>query len=156
MAKKRTRNDGFSEPQRQWILSRDDRMCQLCGAKENGVQFHVHHIIPWRFAMTVLRWTIERVNNPTNGISLCKQCHLGDENSIHPDIAHAARAYHEDKSSYSKVFSERDHLCRKDMPYWNVAYDNKMAVLAVKNTCCYIAAGNPPTPWYKCGGDDDT
>lgn len=143
---KRTKSDGFSDEQRKWIRNRDGNVCQLCG---DAKDLHVHHISPWRYSASVLHWTLERVNAPTNGITLCKMCHIGDENSIHPDIARASRTYHTNKNSYSDVFAERDNLCRRQMPYWNVAYDNQMAVTAMQNTLRYVSEGNYPTPWTK-------
>lgn len=143
--KKRRRSDGFTEPQRQWILNRDGRVCQLCGEES---ELHVHHIVPWRWAATVLMWTLERVNNPTNGIVLCKQCHISGRSAIHPDIQRANSSYKDDKTVYNKVFAARDELCRRQMPYWMVAHDNTMAVVAVMNTLRYVAEGNYPTPWH--------
>lgn len=143
---KRKRSDGFTEPQRQWILARDDHACQLCSS---DVSLQVHHIVPWRWAATVLMWTLERVNNPTNGIVLCKECHISGRSAIHADIARANTQYKDDKAIYSKVFAARDELCRRQMPYWCVAYDNQMSVTAVMNTLRYVSEGNYPTPWNK-------
>src|SRR5574343_446234 len=112
---KRRRNDGFTDQQRHWILARDNHQCQLCGY---GSDLQVHHITPWRWAATVLRWTLERVNNPTNGIVLCKECHISGRSAIHPDIQRANSSYKEDKTVYNKVFASRDELCRRQMEYW--------------------------------------
>lgn len=150
MSSKRRRSDGFNEPQRQWILARDSRTCQLCGEDSESATYEVHHIIPWRWASTVLHWTLERVNNPMNGITLCKECHVGNaNNSIHPDWARGMQMYHEDKKITNKIFAARDDLCRKEMPYWNTVHDNTMVMIAVQNTMEYIAEGNGIYPISK-------
>ncbi len=158
---KRRRSDGFTEPQRQWILARDSvdgkRTCQLCG-DDAAYQYEVHHIIPWRWASTVLNWTLERVNNPTNGITLCKECHVGDpNNSVHPDWARGMSKYGEvknqnpgeEKKVVNSIFAFRDDLCRKQLPYWNTAHDNTMVMIAIVNTMEYIAEGNEIYPITK-------
>jgi len=143
---KRRSSDGFTMQQRKWIIARDGGKCQLC----NGYELlQVHHIVPWRFAVRVYKWTLDRVNNPTNGITLCKPCHVGGTKSIHPDTMIANRAYRTNKNSYHEMFDKRDALCRQGRPYWNTKYDNLMAVLAIGNMINHVARGYFPTPWVR-------
>jgi hypothetical protein len=53
------------------VLERDNYTRQLCGKK--GVQFQVHHILPYRFCVN--NGFPEYKNDVENGISLCKTCH---------------------------------------------------------------------------------
>jgi len=62
--------EGFTEEQKEEIRNRDDKTCQLCGRSEFGTFKHykdnlnVHHI------------DYDKTNNdPSNGISLCRECH---------------------------------------------------------------------------------
>lgn len=144
--KKRGRNDGFTDAQRKWIKNRDAGECQLCGSTD---QLEVHHITPWRWAATVLHWDMVRVNLPTNGITLCQQCHSRGNNAIHPDWARATHKYQDDKKIYDQVFAVRDDLCRKQQPYWMTAHDNRLTTIAVKRTMQFIADGNFPSPWME-------
>ena len=143
---KRKSGDGFTDKQREWIRGRDGNKCVIC---ESDDHMEVHHLTPFRYAMNVLHWTFERTNLPTNGITLCRHCHRGDENSVHPDTARASRMYHSNKNSYSDMFSLRDELCRKKVEYWNSSRDNEFAVIAATNTISYVSEGHYPTPWNK-------
>jgi len=114
----------------------------------------VHHQTPFRWAVTVLGWTIERTNLPTNGVTLCASCHNGvkaqDYNSaIHPDNEFARKMYAEDRRSFDKMFAKRDDLCRDRVIYWNPTHDNRLAVIAVTNMISYLLenADDPPTMW---------
>ncbi len=143
MEVKKRRNDGFTQGQRKWLLGRDGS-CVLCG---NNIKLECHHLVPFRFAMNVLRWTLERTNSPTNGVVLCLTCHRGDENSIHPDTARAGKMYHTDKQIYNKMFAKRDELCRSGLVYWNQSFDNILSEIATRNTLCYVAKGAPIDVW---------
>jgi len=63
----------ITRQQRQWILKRDNYTFQLCGKIKRG-RLHVHHIIAFSYAY-FLGWSMERINNPTNLITLCVPCH---------------------------------------------------------------------------------
>lgn len=52
------------------VLKRDNYTCQKCGIKENGLG--VHHIIPWHKT---------KDNDANNLVSLCKRCHMAEENN---------------------------------------------------------------------------
>ena len=144
------RRGGFTPKQREWIKKRDGDKCVLCGA-QNDLQ--VHHVVPYRNAMTVLGWTLERTNLPTNGITVCVKCHNGKKrndwsNAIHPDMEYCRRMYAEDKHSYEKVFMKRDDLCRENKKYWNPAHDNWLAYVAVRNTFIRLRLGpRDVIPW---------
>lgn len=53
---------------RKFILDRDNNVCQKCGSHERDL--HVHHKVPWRFGGT---------DDPENLITLCSNCHPGEE-----------------------------------------------------------------------------
>ena len=117
-------------------------MCVLCDATEN---LEVHHVTPFRYAMTVLKWPMSLVNAPTNAVTLCRQCHSGNNESIHPDMALAHRGYKEDKTIYSKVFAERDMLCIDRKPYWWAGHDDWFRELALERTMKHLL--NTGIPW---------
>ena len=66
------------EEQRRKALDRDKHLCQKCGAKENGREHDVHHIIPFRI-FGIKRY--EEANQIDNLLTLCIGCHrkLGGE-----------------------------------------------------------------------------
>ena len=63
----------LTNEQRKWVLKRDNYTCQLC-QKIKGGHLHCHHIVAFSYAY-FLGWSIERINNPTNLITLCLPCH---------------------------------------------------------------------------------
>lgn len=64
---KRNYNDKAYEDFRKQVLRRDKKMCKMPGCK-NTSGLNVHHIKKWSSAYS-LRY------EPSNGITLCKQCH---------------------------------------------------------------------------------
>lgn len=52
------------------IKKRDQFTCQVCGMKEKGQSFHVHHIKPFRFFNTT-----QEANQFNNLTTLCSACH---------------------------------------------------------------------------------
>ena len=64
--------------QRRKALERDEHTCQICGAKENGRQHDVHHIIPFR---EFGRERYKEANDLSNLITLCKPCHIQAEHN---------------------------------------------------------------------------
>ena len=59
--------------QRKNCLERDNHICRICGAKENGKGHNVHHIIPFR---EFGRERYTDANQLDNLITLCDKCHL--------------------------------------------------------------------------------
>jgi len=57
-------------PKRRKALERDNHICQICGAEENGRKHDVHHIVPRREFDIV-----EEANTLDNLITLCRSCH---------------------------------------------------------------------------------
>lgn len=55
----------FNNDLKEAIRKRDDYVCQLCDAKENGYKLHVHHIDYGK-----------QNNNEWNLIALCRSCHV--------------------------------------------------------------------------------
>lgn len=53
----------FNEQLKEMVRERDDRTCQLCNVKENGVKLSVHHI------------HYDKPNCEPDLISLCRSCH---------------------------------------------------------------------------------
>lgn len=64
------------------ILTRDNYICQRCGATERtcGKRLHVHHIIPKQYAPSILA-----ANHPDNLITLCYFCHPIVQSQDHTD-----------------------------------------------------------------------
>lgn len=143
MANNNRRRGGFTREQRTWIKNRDGNKCALCDSQES---LEVHHLIPFRYSLTVLKTPIYLVNSPTNGITLCKVCHSGTNESIHPDMAMAHRVYHSDKSAYSRVFADRDELCRERKPYWFSGHDDWFKEVALRRTMAYLLETGIPWP----------
>lgn len=137
------RRGGFNKEQRTWIKLRDELKCVLCDASEN---LEVHHITPFRYAMTVLKWPMALVNAPTNAVTLCRQCHSGNNEAVHPDMAIAHRRYKDDKGAYSSVFALRDELCRDRKPYWFSGHDHWFQELALERTMAYLLETQIPWP----------
>lgn len=140
MAKRR---GGFTKEQRTWVKTRDGLQCVLCDSNE---QLEVHHVTPFRYAMTVLKWPMSLVNAPTNAVTLCRQCHSGNNEAVHPDMALAHRGYSQDKTIYSKVFAERDDLCRDRKTYWFSGHDDWFRELALARTMSYLLETGIPWP----------
>lgn len=69
MAKERFEDKKF----RSQILKRDKHTCQMCRRKRTGRSLEVHHIIKWATSIG-LRY------DPSNCITLCKQCHYSIRN----------------------------------------------------------------------------
>ncbi len=62
---------------RQIVRQRDGYACQVCGIKENLVEHHVHHKVPFkRFD------SIEKANVLDNLVTLCQNCHRLVESQI--------------------------------------------------------------------------
>lgn len=137
---------GFTKAQRTWIKNRDNLQCVMCSAVDN---LECHHITPFRYALVVLKWPLDLVNSPNNCVVLCRTCHSGNTESVHPDISLAHRAYHTDKSAYSKVFAERDFLCRQGQTYHFSGHDFWFRQIAEKNTMRYLAESGIPYPWSE-------
>ena len=71
-----TREDqiiGFSRIKKLAIDLRDENSCQFPGC--NSPKESIHHIVPRSYALYVLKWNIVRINDVTNGISLCQEHH---------------------------------------------------------------------------------
>jgi DEAD/DEAH box helicase domain-containing protein len=65
------------EVQRKKALQRDRSTCQVCGAREIGVVFHIHHKIPFRtFASSA------EANQLENLMTLCPACHKRVEENV--------------------------------------------------------------------------
>lgn len=137
------RRGGFTKEQRTWVKTRDNFCCVLCDATEN---LEVHHITPFRYAMTVLKWPIPLVNAPTNSVTLCRTCHSGNNEAIHPDMAIAHRQYKDNKGAYSQVFALRDELCRDRKPYWYSGNDFWFQEIALERTMQYLLDTGIPWP----------
>lgn len=71
--------------QRRKTLERDSHTCQLCGAKEDGREHDVHHIVPFReFGQE----NYQEANKLSNLITLCNSCHRRIENfGVRPQFA---------------------------------------------------------------------
>lgn len=63
--------------QRRKALERDNHICQLCDAPENGREHNVHHIVPFR---EFGRERYEEANRLENLITLCDHHHAKVEN----------------------------------------------------------------------------
>ncbi len=139
---------GFTARQRRWIIDRDSGECVRCGSRES---LHVHHVVPQRWARTVLNWSEKQINAPHNGITLCAACHVGHPpehyRCIHPDILAAKKLYWYDRESYKKAFGARDFLCMIQKPYWNTEYDTFFAELAARRTLTYARLSQELPPW---------
>lgn len=115
----------------------------MCDHTEN---LEVHHIIPFRYSLTVLKAPIKLVNAPTNAICLCRLCHSGNSESVHPDMALAHRSYSQDKTVYSQVFAQRDSLCIDRKTYWFTGHDDWFKELALERTMEYLLKTGIPWP----------
>ncbi len=63
--------------QRDLARERDHYTCQNCGRRENGLQHHVHHKIPFR------QWpSYEQANRLENLVTLCPACHKKAEGQV--------------------------------------------------------------------------
>ncbi len=144
MAEKR--RGGFSKSQRTWIKNRDGNSCVMCSSQE---QLECHHITPFRYALVVLKWPIDLVNSPNNCVTLCHACHQVGTESIHPDIAIAHKVYREDKHAYSRVFAERDAICRTGAIYHFSGHDLWFRQIAEKASLRYLAESGVPFPWSE-------
>jgi 5-methylcytosine-specific restriction endonuclease McrA len=58
---------------RQLVLERDNFKCRICGRMHHEILLDVHHIVPWR---------ISKDNSVGNLITLCRSCHLIEEQKI--------------------------------------------------------------------------
>ena len=68
-AKKEKRNPRDVSTQKKWkVLDRDNKTCQLCGAKAPDVMLHVHHVIPLAQGGD---------NSEENLQTRCADCNLG-------------------------------------------------------------------------------
>jgi DEAD/DEAH box helicase domain-containing protein len=73
---------------RKLVKRRDEYRCRLCGVKENGQSFHVHHKIPFRrFA------NAEQANEMDNLITLCPACHREAEQNLRKKSSLSGLAY---------------------------------------------------------------
>lgn len=143
MSTNNKRRGGFNKDQRTWIKSRDEFKCAMCDSNE---QLEVHHIVPFRYSLTVLKTPIKLVNSPVNAITLCRLCHSGNNEAIHPDMALAHRGYSQDKAVYSKVFAQRDSLCIDRKTYWFTGHDDWFREIALERTMKYLLETGIPWP----------
>ena len=81
-----------SSEYRKWranVLKRDGWTCQTCGLRGHGVNIETHHIVPLKTILQkvaikdlsideryLLAMTLEELFDVSNGISLCKDCHI--------------------------------------------------------------------------------
>jgi len=146
MAKKRRRDDGYTDGQRAFIRARDFEQCVLCGSNE---KMEVHHIVPFRYATSVLKWPLSKVNTVINGITLCVTCHRGDPNSVHPDMYRAQMGYHQNQKSFDLAFEKRNELVAQGKIYWNPIFDELFLEIALRNTLLYVAKGASVDVWME-------
>ena len=62
----------ITQEQRTWVLERDNYTCQNCLQVRGNL--HIHHIVAFSYAY-FLGWSMKRINNPTNLITICRICH---------------------------------------------------------------------------------
>ena len=153
---KRKKMPRWTSEQRQWFHRRDRCLsgktcCQFVDfSRGEAVQckkyidIEVHHIIGFYYARKVLRGPEEKVNNPENGICLCKRCH---NERIHPDIGFIARKmYRYTPDSYKIVLRQHKFLAKHGIPYWWTQFDQTLTDIAKARTRAFLKA-NPNDPF---------
>lgn len=121
---------GATEAQRRWVLDRDGHRCQRyhfdgirwlrCNRRDH---LQVHHVIARYWASVHLPPGFH-VNGPYNLITLCEHCHIGSEDSAHPDTFEANQKYRAgNHNAYNEMNTKRRALTEKGIPYWNTVSD---------------------------------
>ena len=123
-------------------LSKEQRIAIREGRDEGRCQFphphgdecegnlQVHHITPQRY-LKDKGYQEEEIDVPENLITCCEHAH---HDHIHLDMRRAKKRYREDKNSYKREFSLREHALQQGRPYWNTAYDKALKIIAGKRT----------------------
>ncbi len=143
----------LNRKQRQWILDRDDRQCQMpqydeergwhnCGSTD---RLEVHHITPSRWGKAQ-GMTEEELDSPRNLITLCFHHH---QEVIHPDMKRARDDYGRQKrrgikkpDSFERAFKKRDEAVRRRDHYWNDLADDALREVAEERTDNYVIKGH--------------
>ncbi len=124
----------YTAKQKTFIKERDGNKCVFpaphkCNGSEaipiEERKLQVHHIIPQRYSEQV---GIENPDTLLNGITLCKNAHVGPK-GIHPDIATAHT-----REQFSQVFENRAKLLKDKKIYWVDKWDRLLHVVAMKNS----------------------
>ena len=129
----------LSQNQKKWILRRDGNRCQkfrFVNEKwiqcPNTTNLQVHHILARR-AIEV--WGLGNPHTPKNLITLCKNHHVGDADSVHPDIPIATRDYGRgNKEAFKDLGTERNLQLKRGKPFWSTMFDSQFIRRAEVNT----------------------
>lgn len=162
---------GFTKAQRLWFLERDGHQCMMVRVNSDGKwhrcknteHLQVHHVIPrgWASMHYPKRF---KINGPGNGITLCRQCHVGYgltgielEQAVHPDTEQARIAYRKgDTDAYHKMMDRRRIMNHNGQPYWVTQYDASFLRLIAKANGRYFKQKGsktfPKHSKYGCNG----
>lgn len=120
----------LTQKQRLAVVNRDGKKCNLPAEHDCRGQLQVHHILPQAYSGLL------KLNPdfPENLITICKNAHVGNADSIHPDIAEALQNYHTDPKAIERVREQRAELMVNQEIYWNPKWDRILSATAVRNT----------------------
>ncbi len=130
----------LSKRQRDWVLRRDNKKCQIPGF--HGItcdpkHLEVDHIIPQRWAKEVYGMTEQEIDTPINTLTTCRNHHRGHPQSKHPDSHQAWWNYRENTNGFNDIFVDREQQCDMKNPYWDESFDPIESEIALKNTIAY-------------------
>ncbi len=130
----------ISKTQREWVLRRDNKKCQVRGF--HGITCdpkhpEADHIIPQRWGKEVYGMTEEEFDTPLNLLTLCRNHHRGHPKSKHPDAREAWWNYRENKNGFDTIFVDREKQCDASSPYWDTSFDPIESEIALQNTIVY-------------------
>lgn len=120
----------LSSRQRLAVVNRDSKKCNLPAEHDCRGRLEVHHVLPQGYCGLL---DIEP-DFPENLLTICHNSHVGNGNSIHPDIAEALQNYHTDPKAIERVREQRTELMANHEIYWNPKWDRVLSATAVKNT----------------------
>ena len=120
----------LTHKQRMAVLNRDGKKCNLPAEHDCSGQLQVHHLLPQGYCGLL---DIDP-DFAENVLTICKNSHVGNMDSIHPDIAEALQNYHTDPKAIERVMEQRAELMANQEIYWNPKWDRQMTAVAVRNT----------------------
>ena len=124
--------------------------CRL-GEEGKCPHLHIHHIYPQRQAVYE-GWSEKQIHDPENLLTVASCVHVGKCPSgfirdglrggrytnkhfvIHPDIRQASMDYRGSRSTFKRVFKERDKKIRNGEIYWCDAHDVEMKETAIERS----------------------
>ena len=174
---------GFTAKQRKWILERDSEpfpvidndgkiiegqiemkpACQFLLDESEGLKYprkccsthrlECHHIIAKGYAYYILGWKENKINNPNNGITLCRHHHLG---RIHAEMEILGNfMYRFSDDAYEKLVEWHRALTQVGKKYWWDYWDSDLRRRARARTWSFThdKNNNPinPYPYRKKG-----